>query len=115
VPLRKWEFVKERRIIPARADRKSCFRGLQSCSLDHVLAGGTKSGYTFKWVTDGNTPSVGYSVTGTPAAVGTTGQRMFCSDMSGVIRFDPSCAGYTSTGLRSRALFFFVEENSYTE
>jgi type IV pilus assembly protein PilA len=67
-----------------------------SCLLDQVLAAGTKSGYIFAWTGDGNTPSVGYSITGTPVTVGTTGQRMFCSDMSGVIRYDPSGAGCTN-------------------
>jgi type IV pilus assembly protein PilA len=70
-----------------------------ACLLDQVLAAGTKSGYTFKWTGDGNTPSVGYSITGTPVTVGTTGQRMFCSDQSGVIRFDPSGAGCTAASL----------------
>jgi prepilin-type N-terminal cleavage/methylation domain-containing protein len=68
----------------------------QACLLDAVLASGTKSGYTFKWTGDGNTPSVGYTITATPVTVGTTGQRMFCSDQSGVIRFDPSGAGCTN-------------------
>jgi type IV pilus assembly protein PilA len=66
-----------------------------ACLLDQVLATGTKSGYTFVWTGDGNTPSVGYSITGTPVAVGATGQRMFFSDQSGVIRYDPSGAGAT--------------------
>jgi prepilin-type N-terminal cleavage/methylation domain-containing protein len=68
----------------------------QSCLLDQVLAAGTKSGYTFVWTGDGNTPSVGYTITGTPVNVGTTGQRMFCSDQSGVIRYDASGAGCTA-------------------
>jgi type IV pilus assembly protein PilA len=67
----------------------------QACLLDSVLASGTKSGYTFVWTGDGNTPSVGYSITATPVNVGTTGQRMFFSDQSGVIRYDPSGAGAT--------------------
>jgi type IV pilus assembly protein PilA len=67
-----------------------------ACLIDAVLAAGTKSGYVFAWTTDGNTPSVGYSITGTPVSVGTTGQRMFFSDMSGVIRYDPSGAGATA-------------------
>ena len=66
-----------------------------SCLLDAVLAGGTKSGYIFAWTGDGNTPSVGYSITGTPVSVGTTGQRMFFSDQSGVIRYAASGAGAT--------------------
>lgn len=67
-----------------------------ACLIDNVLALGTKSGYTFVWTGDGATPSVGYTLTGTPVTVGTTGQRMFCSDQSGVIRFDPSGAGCTN-------------------
>ncbi len=70
-----------------------------ACLLDQVLAAGTKSGYTFAWTSDGNTPSVGYTIAATPVSVGTTGQRMFCSDMSGVIRFDPSGAGCKNTSL----------------
>jgi type IV pilus assembly protein PilA len=68
-----------------------------ACLLDQVLAAGTKSGYTFVWIGDGNTPSVGYSITGTPVNVGTTGQRMFFSDQSGVIRYDASGAGATAS------------------
>jgi type IV pilus assembly protein PilA len=67
-----------------------------SCLVDNVLALGTKSGYTFVWTGDGATPSVGYTINATPVTVGTTGQRMFCSDQSGVIRFDPSGAGCTN-------------------
>jgi type IV pilus assembly protein PilA len=67
-----------------------------ACLIDQVLASGTKSGYTFVWTGDGNTPSVGYTVTGTPIAVGTSGNRMFCSDQSGTIHFDPSGAGCTN-------------------
>jgi type IV pilus assembly protein PilA len=66
-----------------------------ACLLDAVLSAGTKSGYTFVWTGDGNTPSVGYSVTGTPVTVGTTGQRQFFSDQSGVIRYAASGSGAT--------------------
>jgi type IV pilus assembly protein PilA len=68
-----------------------------ACLIDQVLAAGTKSGYTFVFTGDGATPSYAYTITGTPVTVGTTGQRMFCSDQSGVIRFDPSGAGCTNT------------------
>ena len=74
-----------------------------SCLIDNVLASGTKSGYTFTWAGDGNTPSVGYTVKGTPVTVGTTGQRQFCSDQSGVIRYDPTgaaCLVASSTPLQ---------------
>ena len=65
------------------------------CLLDAILSAGTKSGYKFVWTSDGNTPSVGYSITGTPVTVGSTGQRMFFSDQSGVIRYSATGAGAT--------------------
>ena len=66
-----------------------------ACLIDAVLAGGTKSGYTFNWAPDGATPSVGYSITAIPVSVGTSGQRSFFSDQSGVIRYN--AAGATPT------------------
>jgi prepilin-type N-terminal cleavage/methylation domain-containing protein len=36
-----------------------------------------------------------YSLTGTPLVVGGSGQRQFCTDQTGVIRYDPSGAGCT--------------------
>jgi prepilin-type N-terminal cleavage/methylation domain-containing protein len=71
----------------------------QACLVDQVLATGTKSGYTFVWIGDGFTPSVGYTINGTPVTVGSTGQRMFCSDQAGVIRYDVSGAGCTVASL----------------
>jgi type IV pilus assembly protein PilA len=71
----------------------------QACLIDDTLAQGAKSGYTFVWTSDGATPSISYVVTGTPQAVGATGQRMFCTDQSGVIRYDPSGSGCTSASL----------------
>lgn len=64
-----------------------------ACILEETLALGTKSGYAFTWLGDGATPSVSYSLAGTPLSVGGSGQRMFCTDQVGVIRFDPSGAG----------------------
>ncbi len=73
--------------------------------LDTVLSAGQKSGYNFALIpgtvavvaaavpagcTAGFTD--GYVVTATPQNVGTTGQRAFCSDASGVIRFNPTGA-----------------------
>jgi type IV pilus assembly protein PilA len=66
-----------------------------ACLVDSVLTGGTKSGYTFTWSGDGATPSVGYSVNGIPVSVGTSGQRAFFSDQSGVIRYQVSGAAAT--------------------
>jgi type IV pilus assembly protein PilA len=66
-----------------------------ACLLDQLISVGTKSGYSFVWAGDGATPSAAYTVTGTPLVVGGSGQRMFCSDQTGVIRNDPSGAGCT--------------------
>jgi prepilin-type N-terminal cleavage/methylation domain-containing protein len=67
-----------------------------ACLLDQVLSAGTKAGYSFAFAGDGNTPSVGYSITATPVTLGMSGQRQFCSDQTSVIRFDPSGAGCTN-------------------
>jgi prepilin-type N-terminal cleavage/methylation domain-containing protein len=65
--------------------------------VDSVLAGGTKSGYTFVFTGDGNTPSTGYSIVATPVNIGTSGQRGFFTDQSGVIRWDPTGAAKSSS------------------
>ncbi len=64
-----------------------------ACILENTIALGTKSGYSFIWVGDGATPSVAYSLTATPLNVGGSGQRQFCTDQAGVIRFEASGAG----------------------
>jgi len=65
--------------------------------VDSVLAGGTKSGYTFVYTGDGNTPSTGYSIVATPVSQGTSGQRGFFTDQSGVIRNDPAGAATSAS------------------
>ena len=52
------------------------------------LATGTKSGYTFALSGCSGTPAVNYDVTATPSSPGVTGQRYFCTDSSGVIKYD---------------------------
>jgi type IV pilus assembly protein PilA len=64
-----------------------------ACLIDDVLAQGTKGGYAFAWTGDGATPSISFLLTATPQAVGASGQRMFCTDQSGIIHYDPSGAG----------------------
>ena len=63
-----------------------------ACLIDPVLSSGTKSGYTFSSAATLPVGGVnnGFEVEGHPNAVGTTGQRSFCSDQSGVIRFNPA-------------------------
>lgn len=65
-----------------------------ACLLDPVLANdpATKSGYTFAYTPNGS-PLIGsYTLTATPIAVGTTGQRYFFTDQSEVLRADPAAA-----------------------
>jgi type IV pilus assembly protein PilA len=48
-----------------------------------------KSGYSFTVACVGSgTPTVNYQSTATPVSPGVTGQRYFCSDASGVIKYD---------------------------
>ena len=68
-----------------------------ACLIGPFLTAGTKSGYTFKALPNTGagtaiSPFTGVEVTANPLNVGTTGQRSFCSDQSGVIRFDPAGA-----------------------
>lgn len=69
--------------------------------IDDVLAGGTKSGYTFTATASGGTPptspNVLYTATGVPTVPGQTGQRGFFSDQSGVIRFTADGTAPTTT------------------
>jgi len=61
-----------------------------ACLLDDLLTSGTKSGYSFAAAGNTATNGVysGFEANGTPLAVGQSGQRAFCADQSGVIRFN---------------------------
>jgi hypothetical protein len=65
--------------------------------IDSVLSAGTKSGYTFKYTAGSSNQS--YTITATPITAATTGQSMYFTDQSGVIRVDTtgSGAGASST------------------
>ncbi len=66
--------------------------------IDAVLAGGSKSGYNFALVgasADANGCLQTYTATGIPVNVGTTGQRSFFTDQSGVVRQNPTGAAPT--------------------
>jgi len=64
--------------------------------LQQDLATGIKSGYQFsinncvKNTSSGSDRVTGYSVLAQPLTVGHTGNRTFCSDESGQIKFDPT-------------------------
>jgi prepilin-type N-terminal cleavage/methylation domain-containing protein len=65
---------------------------VNACLIDDVLTTGVKSGYNVAIpATAAGTPAnptVVYTATAIPTAVGTSGQRRFFTDQSGVIRFD---------------------------
>jgi type IV pilus assembly protein PilA len=64
--------------------------------LQTDLASGVKSGYQFsitncvKNTQNGNDRVTGYTVIAQPLTVGKTGNRTFCSDENGQIKFDPA-------------------------
>jgi len=60
-----------------------------ACLLDPLLSSGTKSGYNFA-ATPLGVNNTGFVASATPVSVGTTGQRTFCVDQTGAIRFDPN-------------------------
>jgi prepilin-type N-terminal cleavage/methylation domain-containing protein len=79
----------------------SCTPGTASsssaaCLIDNVLGNGTKSGYTFAVGGTSGTPVVTYTVNANPVTIGSTGQRGFYSDQSGVIRYNPSSTASSS-------------------
>ena len=59
--------------------------------IDSVLSAGTKSGYIFVYTP--GTSNQSYSITAAPISVGQSGQRMFFTDQSDVIRADTSGVG----------------------
>jgi type IV pilus assembly protein PilA len=64
--------------------------------LQQDLASGTKAGYQFKIANctkmsrNGSDIVTGYTIMAQPLTVGRTGDRTFCSDQSGEIKFDPT-------------------------
>ena len=67
---------------------------------DEVLGSGQKDGYAFSAAANG---SIGFSVTATPTVPGTTGERAFYGDETGVIRYtaDGTVPDSTSPALGS--------------
>jgi type IV pilus assembly protein PilA len=61
--------------------------------IDSVLSAGAKSGYNFAYTAASGNQT--YTLTATPIAAGQTGQRMFFTDQSGVIRANVTGAGAT--------------------
>ncbi len=71
-----------------RAQPTSSAAGL----IDANLASGVKSGYSFTVTPGGGTPVASYESAAAPVTAGTTGQRYFCSDNSGVIQYNAAAA-----------------------
>ncbi len=74
------------------ANEASAVGSIRTVNTAQVTSSGTKSGYTFSSAATLLVGGVnnGFEVEGHPNAVGTTGQRSFCSDQTGVIRFNPA-------------------------
>jgi prepilin-type N-terminal cleavage/methylation domain-containing protein len=70
-----------------------------ACLIDDVLSTtATKSGYGFTITGLAGAPViVTYSSTALPTVVGQSGQRAFCSDQSGVIRYNAGGTGCANT------------------
>jgi type IV pilus assembly protein PilA len=62
----------------------------QADLIDAVLAAGAKSGYTFTYTAGAANTS--YTLTAAPTSVGSSGQRYFFTDGSGVIRANTAAA-----------------------
>ena len=71
----------------------------QACLIDDILSQGNKGGYNFAWTGDGAVPSVTFTLTSTPQVIGASGQRMFCSDQTGLIYYDVTGSGCNNASL----------------
>ena len=58
-----------------------------ACLIDTVLAGGTKSGYTFTLAGASGTPNASYQLVATPILWDVSGTRYFCSFQDAVVRY----------------------------
>jgi prepilin-type N-terminal cleavage/methylation domain-containing protein len=57
-----------------------------ACLVDTILAGGTRSGYSFSLSGASGTPSQAYQFTASPLSQNYTGTRYFCSFSDGLVR-----------------------------
>jgi type IV pilus assembly protein PilA len=73
----------------------------QACIIDAVLASGTKSGYNIASTTSGGAaPYTAFITAAEPTAVGTSGNKAFCSLEDGVVRsINPSPASNAAASL----------------
>ncbi|MGH9726016.1 MAG: prepilin-type N-terminal cleavage/methylation domain-containing protein [Candidatus Acidiferrales bacterium] len=82
-----------------------------ACLLDSAIsvAPNQKSGYTITATGGGgagtaSSPNTQFETAAVPMKVGTTGQRTFCSDESGVVRFDVAGGADPATDVKCEAL-----------
>jgi type IV pilus assembly protein PilA len=73
-----------------------------ACLIDNILSGGAKSGYNFATPVPGAlgtvaAPNNTFVTNAAPTNPGQSGQSSFCTDMSGVIRKDPTGAVVAAT------------------
>jgi len=80
-----------------------------ACLIDALLSGGTKSGYNVATPLPAGlgtvpAPNVVFVANAVPTVAGSSGQRSFCTDPSGVIRNDPTGATAAATIAACQAL-----------
>jgi type IV pilus assembly protein PilA len=80
-----------------------------ACLIDPVLTTGSKGGYNLNTASAGGagttaSPNVTFGVSAWPITFGTTGTRAFCSDESGVIRYNLTGTQITTTDVACQAV-----------
>jgi type IV pilus assembly protein PilA len=80
-----------------------------ACLIDSNLATGVKSGYNFTSIANGGagttaSPNTGFEATAMPITPGTSGQRAFCADMSGVLHYNTTGTGMLTAAGSCQAL-----------
>jgi len=65
--------------------------------IDGVLASGTKSGYSIAVGGCSGTPAMAYTINASPVMPNQSGIRLFCSDQTGIIRYDPGTGTCSSS------------------
>ncbi len=63
-----------------------------ACLIDTQLAGGSKSGYSFRMANTTGTPVSAYNVIASPLQPNQTGVRYFCSFADAVVRVNPTAS-----------------------
>jgi type IV pilus assembly protein PilA len=72
-----------------------------ACLIDTVLAGGSKSGYTFTLGGASGTPNASYQLIATPILWDVSGARYFCSFQDAVVRYSLSVISTCDSSIAS--------------